>query len=382
MTDDPLKTPLHDWHVANGAKMVPFAGYAMPVQYADGIMKEHLHTREAVGLFDVSHMGQVRVTAPGGWKEVATAMERLVPQDVLDLKDGRQRYGLFTNDEGGILDDLMFARQGDALMAVVNAACKHDDIARMIKGLPECNVEPLEDRALFALQGPGSERALSTMAPVVHDMTFMDARGANLGGADAFITRSGYSGEDGFEISVPEHAAVALWERLLAHEHVHPTGLGARDSLRLEAGLCLYGHDIDGTTNPVEAGLKWSIQRVRRNGGAREGGFPGSEPILDAYNYPPERSRVGLRPQNGVPMREGTVLFASDADDDHDEIGRITSGGFGPSVGEPISMGYVTATHNGIGATIYAAVRGKRLPAKVVELPFVTPNYKRKGESP
>ncbi len=360
---------LHDLHVEFGGKMVPFAGYEMPVQYPAGVMKEHLHTRSAAGLFDVSHMGQVILRPKGTMEELCLAFEALMPVDVLGLAPGRQRYGLFTNDQGGILDDLMFANRGDHLFVVVNAACKDDDIAHMTTHLSDVDVIPVTDRALLALQGPGAEAALERHLPGVAAMRFMDQ--AVIG--EAWVSRSGYTGEDGFEISVAIAGAEAFARKLLAEPGVMPIGLGARDSLRLEAGLCLYGHDIDETTNPVEAGLTWAIQKARRAGGTREGGFPGATRILRELAQGPERLRVGLRPDGRAPMREGTELFAPDAT----PLGAVTSGGFGPSVNAPIAMGYVARHFATTGTALEGEVRGKRLPVTVADLPFQPTTYKR-----
>ena len=370
-----LRTPLYDLHVELGARMVPFAGYEMPVQYPAGIMAEHGHTRDKAGLFDVSHMGQA-VLRGASYAATARAFEALVPMNVLGLGEGRQRYGLFLNDEGGILDDLMFANRGDHLFVVVNAACKTEDFARMTAALePEVAVTPLEDRALLALQGPRAEAVLTELAPEAATMRFMDVRTMELDGTEAWVSRSGYTGEDGYEISVPADRAERLARSLLAHDDVAPIGLGARDSLRLEAGLCLYGHDIDTETLPGEAGLAWAIQKVRRSGGDRAGGFPGAAQVLDQLDSGPARKRVGLRPEGRAPMREGVELFA--AQEGGAPVGRITSGGFGPTVGAPVAMGYLPADLCALGTTVYGEVRGKRLPAKVTELPFVTANFKR-----
>ena len=370
------KTPLHRMHESRGARMVPFAGYEMPLNYPAGIMKEHLHTRSAAGLFDVSHMGQVVIRPKSGRiEDAAAALERLIPMDVIGLGEGRQRYGLFTNDAGGILDDLMFAHLGDHLFVVVNAACKADDIAHLEAGLGEtCTVEPLE-RGLIALQGPQAETALARLAPDVGLMRFMDVRQIDIKGIDALVARSGYTGEDGFEISVPVSAAHDLTDWLLAFPEVEMIGLGARDSLRLEAGLCLYGHDIDATTTPVEAALEWAIQPARRSGGARAGGFPGAAVILQQIAGGAERRRVGLLPEGRAPMREGTELFAAE---DGPSIGRITSGGFGPSLNAPVAMGYVAIDHAAPGTRVFASLRGKMLPATVAKMPFIRPGYKRR----
>ncbi len=375
LTDDTLlKTPLHDRHVAAGARMVPFAGYEMPVQYALGVLKEHLHCRAAAGLFDVSHMGQAMVTHPDGWAGVAAAFERLVPQDVLGLKDGRQRYGLFTNDAGGIEDDLMFARAGEALFVVVNAACKDADFARMAAGMPDCDIRILSDRALIALQGPKAEAALATLAPSIAGMRFMDMRRVPVADADCMVSRSGYTGEDGFEVSVPAAAAPALWDALAAMAEVEPIGLGARDSLRLEAGLCLYGHDIDTNTTPAEAALEWAFQKARKTGGDREGGFPGAAVILPQLAAGAPRRRVGLLPEGRAPMREGTPLFV---DETGPAVGVVTSGGFGPSLGAPLAMGYVPAALAAPGTRLFGDVRGKRLPLAAATMPFIKPTYRR-----
>jgi aminomethyltransferase len=355
--------------------MVPFAGYDMPVQYPMGVLKEHLHARAAAGLFDVSHMGQILLTSRSGRVEdAARALERLVPVDVLGLKEGRQRYAMFTDEAGGILDDLMVANRGDHLFLVVNAACKAADFAHLKAGLPDCDVGLVEGRALLALQGPKAEAALARLVPDAAELKFMDVAIRQWDTAELWISRSGYTGEDGFEISVPDRFAVALAERLLAMEEVAPIGLGARDSLRLEAGMCLYGHDIDTTTTPVEANLTWAIQKARRAGGAREGGFPGAARILKELADGPMRLRVGLRPEGRAPMREGTEIYART--DGGAPIGRVTSGGFGPSIEAPMAMAYLPATL-AEGDTVYGDVRGRRLPAVVAALPFHPTNYKR-----
>lgn len=374
-TGDLHRTPLYDMHVEMGAKMVPFAGYEMPVQYPMGVMKEHLHCRAAAGLFDVSHMGQV-ILRGTDYEAVALAFESLVPMDVLGLGEGRQRYGLFTNEAGGIEDDLMFANRGDHLFVVVNAACKEADVARMKAALePSISVEVITDRALVALQGPAAEAALARLNPAAAEMRFMDVATLELSGADCWVSRSGYTGEDGYEISVPQDHAQALCEALLAMEEVEAIGLGARDSLRLEAGLCLYGNDIDAQVDPGAAGLSWAIQKARRAGGARAGGFPGAGYILDVLTNGATRKRVGFRPEGRAPMRAGTAIFASQ--DAETPIGSVTSGGFGPSVEGPVAMGYVTADHAEIGTTLYGEVRGKRMPLSVAKLPFVPANFKR-----
>ncbi|OAN86164.1 glycine cleavage system aminomethyltransferase GcvT [Sulfitobacter geojensis] len=373
--DDLHATALYDLHVSLGAKMVPFAGYSMPVQYPLGVMKEHLHCRAAAGLFDVSHMGQVILSAES-WETVALAFETLVPMDVLGLEDGRQRYGFFTNDAGGIEDDLMFARRGDDLFVVVNAACKEADIARMRGALePKISVTELADRALIALQGPQAIDVVAAMDARAAEMRFMDIADLELGGIAVWASRSGYTGEDGFEISVADGDAVALAEALLAQGAVEAIGLGARDSLRLEAGLCLYGNDIDAGTTPVEGALNWAIQKVRRSEGTREGGFPGAQVILDQLSAGAARKRVGLRPEGRAPMREGVAVF--DAAEGGQEVGVVTSGGFGPSVGGPVAMGTVKTAASDVGTALWGEVRGKRLPLTVAKLPFVAANFKR-----
>jgi len=379
------RVPLHDLHVARGGKMVPFAGYDMPVQYAAGVLKEHLHTRSRAGLFDVSHMGQIALRPKSGRvDDAAKALERLVPQDILGIAPGRQRYALFTSDAGGILDDLMVANFGDHLFLVVNAACKTQDEAHLRKHLSgDCDIEPLTDRALIALQGPKAEGVLAHFAPTVASMTFMDAgpQTITVNGRPlaCFVSRSGYTGEDGFEISVPASDAELLATALLDHPDVLPIGLGARDSLRLEAGLCLYGHDIDETTTPVEAALEWSIQKIRRASGERAGGFPGADIILSQLQTGATRRRVGLRPEGRAPVRENAPLFA-DASSTA-QIGKITSGGFGPSLNAPVAMGYLpkpqTPGAKGVAEMSFAEVRGQKLPLKLSAMPFVANTYKR-----
>ncbi|XDA98651.1 glycine cleavage system aminomethyltransferase GcvT [Sulfitobacter sp. LCG007] len=369
------RTPLFELHHALGARMVPFAGYEMPVQYPMGVMKEHLHCRAHAGLFDVSHMGQLMLRA-GSWEAVALGFETLVPQDVLGLADGRQRYGFFTNEAGGIEDDLMFARRGDDLFVVVNAACKEADVARMRAALePAITVEVLEDRALIALQGPEAGAVIEALDPRAADMRFMDIRDLVLDGISVWAARSGYTGEDGFELSVPAAKAEGLARRLLEAESVAPIGLGARDSLRLEAGLCLYGNDIDSATGPAEADLGWAIQKARKPGGAREGGFPGADTVLTGLAEGGTRKRVGLKPEGRAPMREGVPLFASESGET--PVGEVSSGGFGPSVGGPVAMGYVPAANAEPGTTLWGEVRGKRMPVTVARLPFVPARFKR-----
>ena len=357
------RTPLFALHVELGARLVPFAGYEMPVQYADGIIAEHNHTRTAAGLFDVSHMGQVRITGA----DPARSLERLLPGDIQALTPGRMRYSQFTNDRGGILDDLMVTRRDGDLFLVVNADCKRADVALLRQGLPDCKVESLEDRALLALQGPQAVAVLSRLAPAAGALGFMTAAAMAVAGIDCFVSRSGYTGEDGCEISLPAQHAETLARRLLADPAVRPIGLGARDSLRLEAGLCLYGHDIDQTTTPVEAGLLWSISKRRRE----QGGFPGAAVIQRQIADGPRRRRVGIRPEGRAPAREHTPV----ADAAGTPIGEITSGGFGPTVGGPIAMGYVAAGHSAIGTALQLTVRGKPLPARIVAMPFIAKRY-------
>jgi aminomethyltransferase len=369
------RTPLYDLHISLGAKMVPFAGYEMPVQYPLGVLKEHQHTRSKAGLFDVSHMGQVLLRGPS-YNDIANALETLMPIDVAGLKEGRQRYGLFTNSEGGIEDDLMFANRGDHIFVVVNAACKQADITRMKAALePAITIDVIEDRALLALQGPAAEAVLAALNPAGAEMRFMDVTSMDLCGATCWVSRSGYTGEDGYEISIPSENAKSVAKALLAHEDVEPIGLGARDSLRLEAGLCLYGHDIDSQTSPVEAGLSWAIQKARKSGGDRAGGFPGSDRILAELAEGASKKRVGLKPSGRAPMREGVALFASE--DSDTQIGQITSGGFGPTVGAPVAMGYIPTELAQEGTTVYGELRGKRQPIVVTALPFTPLNFKR-----
>ena len=375
------RTPLHALHLARGGKMVPFAGYDMPVQFAPGVLKEHLHTRASAGLFDVSHMGQIVLRAKSGKVEdAARALERLVPQDIVAVAPGRQRYAQFTNDSGGIRDDLMVANFGSHLFLVVNASCKAEDEAHLRAHLSDiCFVEPLPDRALLALQGPKAEAALAKYCPDAPGMRFMDAGPHRVQiqglGIDCFVSRSGYTGEDGFEISVPADRAEAFATALLENSDVMPIGLGARDSLRLEAGLCLYGHDIDTTTTPAEGALEWSIQKSRRNGGARAGGFPGAEIILPQLEKGAPRRRVGLKAEGRAPVREGAALFADASSGE--PIGTVTSGGFGPSAGAPVAMGYLPLPHAKNDTVVFAEVRGQRLPLRVSPMPFIQNTYKR-----
>ena len=370
-----LTTPLHAPHVELGARMVPFAGYDMPVQYPTGVLKEHLHTRSAAGLFDVSHMGQVKLVGP----DAAAALESLVPVDLLGLAPGQQRYAMFTNEAGGITDDIMVTRhpvEADTLFVVVNAACKDADIAHLRARLAaRCAIVTLDDRALLALQGPGAAAALASLAPAadLRGWVFMTARPLTIAGIDCFVSRSGYTGEDGFEISVPAAAAETLARALLAAPGVLPIGLGARDSLRLEAGLCLYGHDIDTTTTPVEASLTWALSKARRVDGARPGGYPGAEVILGQLANGTTKKRVGLTGVERTPVREGSVL----TDAGGAQIGTVTSGGLGPSAGLPVAMAYVDAAHATPGTQVFAQVRGRGVPMVVARTPFVPQRYYR-----
>lgn len=371
-----VRTPLHAFHVRHGARMVPFAGYDLPLHYPTGLLGEHVATRAAAGLFDVSHMGQITV-APrtGDMAGVAEALETVLPIDVVGLAPGRQRYAILTTPDGGILDDLMVANLGDRFLLVVNASRKAVDEAHLRAALPaSCAVMP-SAHALLAMQGPASEAALAALAPDVVRLLFMDARTVTLLGLDCVITRSGYTGEDGFEISVPASGAEELAEALLRHPSVVPVGLGARDSLRLEAALCLYGADIDTTTSPVEAGLTWAIQPVRRRNGARAGGFPGAARILAEAGDGPARRRVSLRPEGCAPVRGGAPLFAGA--DEAVPVGAVTSGGFGPSVGGPVALGYLPAALSEVGTRVFADVRGQRLPVTVTRGPFIPPRFKR-----
>ena len=373
MTSEPLKqTPLHDLHLELGARMVPFAGYEMPVQYPLGVLKEHLHCRDQAGLFDVSHMGQLLLHGA----DAAAALESLVPVDIRDLPLGMQRYALFTDEQGGILDDLMVARlEEDTLLLVVNAACKEQDLAHLAQHIgSRCEIESqFDSRALLALQGPRAAEVLARLAAPAAQLTFMQVARLQLLGSDCCISRSGYTGEDGFEISVPVDAAEPLARALLAAPEVRPIGLGARDSLRLEAGLCLYGHDMNRNTTPIEASLQWAISKVRRADGARAGGFPGAERIFAQQQGGVGRRRVGLLPQERVPVREGAGIV----DAQGQPIGQVTSGGFGPSLGAPVAMGYVDSGHAALGSEVWAIVRGKQVPMKVAGMPFVPQRYYR-----
>ena len=370
-TNEPVKkTALHDLHVELGGKMVPFAGYSMPVQFPMGIAKEHLHTRNEAGLFDVSHMGQLRLKG----ENAARALESLTPVDIVGLEPMKQRYALFTNQKGGVMDDLMVTNAGDHLFVVVNAACKEQDINHMREHIGnDCEIEILEDHALLALQGPEAGAVMARLAPETRQLVFMTAANIEIDGIRCFITRSGYSGEDGFEISVHNDNALQLARTLLAQPEVAPIGLGARDSLRLEAGLCLYGHDLDTHTTPVESSLLWALTKTRRADGERPGGYPGADIIMRQMAEGVERKRVGIQAEGRIPVREGAVLI----DSDENEIGIVTSGGFGPSVNGPIAMGYVKMAYAAIDTRLFALVRAKQIPVTVVKLPFVTQNYYR-----
>lgn len=364
------KTPLHALHQALGAKMVPFAGYDMPVQYPLGVKKEHEHTRARCGLFDVSHMGQITVAGP----DVAAALETLIPADLEGLAPGRQRYGLFIHTDGGIIDDLMLVNAEDHFYLVVNAACKDQDIAHLRTNLG--TIHPIEvlDRGLLALQGPQAVDVMQRLCPAACELVFMQHGRFDIAGHEVWVSRSGYTGEDGFEISVAADECEAFAKALLDEPEVEMIGLGARDSLRLEAGLCLYGHDMDMQTTPVEAGLIWAIGKPRRHGGERAGGFPGADVVLhqiDAKDH--ARKRVGLVADGRAPVREGARLV----DEQGEEIGVVTSGGFGPSLGKPIALGYVSREFETPESVVYAEVRGKRLPMTVTKTPFVTPGYYR-----
>ncbi len=372
-SSDPLKrTPLYDLHRELGARLVPFAGYEMPVQYPTGILAEHAHARSAAGLFDVSHMGQARLTARPG-HDAARALEALVPGDIAGLQPGQQRYTQFTDGQGGILDDLMVTSTGDHLLLVLNAACKEADLAHLQAHLSaSCEVEPMFARGLLALQGPQAAPALARLAPQVATMKFMTGAFVVIDGARCYVTRSGYTGGDGYEISTPADAADAVARKLLAQPEVKPVGLGARDSLRLEAGLCLYGHDIDTTTTPVEAGLLWSIGKERRAGGSREGGFPGAAVVLKQIAEGAPRKRVGLVPEGKSIAREGAEIAIGGR-----TVGKVTSGGFAPTLGRAVAMGYVERAHAANGTKLDLVVRGKPVPAEIAPMPFVKHAYYR-----
>ena len=391
-TDALLQTPLHALHIELGARMVPFAGYSMPVQYPSGLVAEHKHTRQAAGLFDISHMGQLRLVGP----DAATAFETLMPVDVIGLAPGKQRYGLLLDDEGGILDDLMFFNEGhDSIFVIVNGACKAADLAHIQQKIgSRCEVQPLPDRALLALQGPQAAATMARLCPGIDRFLFMTGGAVLINNGEgsgngpqipAFVTRSGYTGEDGFEISVAAGDADALARLLLAQPEVKPIGLGARNSLRLEAGLCLYGSDIDTTTTPVEAALNWAIQKVRRTGGAREGGFPGADKVLAQLTASSgaaghtdhatlKRKRVGLVALERIPVRDGTLLESFEGGL---AIGQVTSGLPGPTAERPIAMAYVALAYAEPGTRIQAIVRGKPVAMEVTTLPFVPTRYFR-----
>lgn len=372
-TDTALqKTPLHALHLELGARMVPFAGYSMPVQYPAGLMAEHQHTRTAAGLFDVSHMGQLRLVGP----DAAAALESLIPVDVIGLAVGKQRYGLLLNEDGGIIDDLMFFNRGEDIFVIVNGACKVGDIAHIQQKIgTRCEVIPMPDMALLALQGPQAVTALSRLAPGVEQLVFMTGGRFTVAGCDCFLTRSGYTGEDGFEISVPASQADTLARALLAQPEVQPIGLGARNSLRLEAGLCLYGNDLDTRTTPIEASLNWAIQKVRRSGGERAGGFPGAATVLAQLDTPARltRKRVGLVALERVPVREHTELQNAEGR----RIGEVTSGLLGPTIDKPVAMAYVDPAFAAVGTRVNALVRGKPVPMEVTAMPFVPARYFR-----
>lgn len=377
MTDSLQRTFLHALNLELGAKMVPFAGYEMPLQYPAGLMAEHLHTRSKAGLFDVSHMGQIRIAARSGdVRDAALALESLIPADYAGLAKGRQRYGFLTNNAAGILDDLMVANMGDDLFVVVNASCKEQDAALIEAALSDrCVVTRQFDRALMALQGPQAQEALAPLCPAAAEMRFMDVIETELAGVPVTLSRSGYTGEDGYEIGCAAADAETVARALLAQPQVLPIGLGARDSLRLEAGLCLYGNDIDTTTTPIEASLAWAIQKARREGGSREGGYPGAEIVLRQAREGVSRKRVGLMAEGRAPVRAGAKLFA-DAEGQK-EIGLVTSGAFGPTVQAPVAMGYVATDYAGNDTALFAELRGKFVPVHVRAMPFVAPGFKR-----
>jgi aminomethyltransferase len=370
MTAALLQTPLHELHLELGARMVPFAGYAMPVQYPAGILAEHRQCRHEAALFDVSHMGQLLLKGP----DAAAALETLVPVDVIDLGMDRQRYGFFTNAQAGLLDDLMITRRADGLMVIVNAACKEADLAHLRAHIGgRCEIVTLFDRALLALQGPMAVHAIARLAPGIEKLTFMTGGFFDVAGSACYVTRSGYTGEDGFEISVAAADAVKLARALLEQPEVKPVGLGARDSLRLEAGLCLYGHDIDEKTTPVEAALTWAIQKVRRPGGAREGGYPGADVVARQLANGALCKRVGLVGLERAPVREGTAIV----DAHGHKLGTVTSGTLGPTVNQPVAMAYLPLDHAIVAHEVYAEVRGKRLPMRVAPMPFAPHRYFR-----
>lgn len=365
MTDAPKRTPLYDLHVELGGKMVDFAGWEMPVQYPMGIMGEHKQCREKAALFDVSHMGQVILRG----ENVGEKLETLCPQAYATLKEGKARYGFFTNEDGGIMDDLIVSNAGDHYFVVVNAALRHQDIPHMQANLDGVEVTEIFDRALVAVQGPKAEDVVGNLCPAARDLKFMETTVADIDGVECRISRLGYTGEDGYEISIPEADAIRISKLFLVHEDCEPAGLGARDSLRLEAGLCLYGNDIDQSTSPIEASLSWAIQKRRKE----EGGFPGAARIQKELAEGPSKKLVGIKPEGRAPARQGVEVQSEGGD----TLGTITSGSFGPTVGGPVAMGYVAADHAQPGTKVNLIIRGKAQPAEIVALPFVTQNYKR-----
>jgi aminomethyltransferase len=369
MSDNYLNTPLSSLHTELSAKMVPFAGYNMPVQYPLGVRKEHLHTREQAGLFDVSHMGQIKLTG----KDAAAALETIVPVDIIGLQPGQQRYAFFTNEQGGILDDLMVCAVDDGLLLVVNAACKQQDVTLITAAMPSSVTVEVLDRALIALQGPRAVEVLNRFNSAIGDMIFMQGGYFELMGEQCFVTRSGYTGEDGCEISVSNGLVVAFAKALLEEDEVEAIGLGARDSLRLESGLCLYGHDLNADITPVEGSLMWGISKNRRKDGERAGGFPGADVIFSQIEQGVARKRVGLLPTGKAPIREGVELF----DGSDNAIGKVTSGGFGAYYGKAVAMGYVTIDNAAIGTEVFALLRGKKVPVVVTKTPFVPQRYYR-----
>ncbi|MGI9352178.1 MAG: glycine cleavage system aminomethyltransferase GcvT [Rhizobiaceae bacterium] len=358
-------TPLHDLHLEEGGKMVDFAGWQLPIQFPTGLMAEHNQCRERAALFDVSHMGQVELRGP----DAAEKLEALVPSNISPLKPGQARYTFFTNEDGGIMDDLIVSNAGDCLFAVVNASMRDQDIAHMRNNLDGVDVHEITDCALIAVQGPAAEKVIASICQGPEELTFMQTGKFDIMGADCRVSRLGYTGEDGFEISIPQKSAVEITRAILSHEDCEPAGLGARDSLRLEAGLCLYGNDIDQTTSPIEASLVWAIQKRRRE----EGGFPGADKILKELAEGTGRKLVGIKPEGRAPARAGVEICAVEGE----VIGTITSGGFGPTVGGPVAMGYVSKAHSEPGTKLDLIIRGKPHPAIVTSLPFVKQNYKR-----
>ncbi|MCB4458092.1 glycine cleavage system aminomethyltransferase GcvT [Leisingera sp. McT4-56] len=365
MTDAPKRTPLYDLHVELGGKMVDFAGWEMPVQYPMGIMGEHKQCREKAALFDVSHMGQVILCG----ENVGEKLETLCPQAYAGLKEGKARYGFFTNEDGGIMDDLIVSNAGDHYFVVVNAALRHQDIPHMQANLDGVEVTEIFDRALVAVQGPKAEDVVGELCPAARELKFMETTLAEIGGVECRISRLGYTGEDGYEISIPEADAIRVSKLFLAHDDCEPAGLGARDSLRLEAGLCLYGNDIDQSTSPIEASLSWAIQKRRKE----EGGFPGAARIQKELAEGAAKKLVGIKPEGRAPARQGVEIQSESGD----TLGAITSGSFGPTVGGPVAMGYVAADQSAAGTKVNLIIRGKAQPAEIVALPFVTQNYKR-----